>query len=140
MLKIPKGAKYKKYHKGRLKNIVSKNYTLKNCIPNGCVSLRALESCRITPNHLSTLQLLLTRNLKKSCQMRFPIFPHVPITKKPLEVRMGKGKGSVDSWVFNAFTGVRLLDLEGNNKKLLAKNLKALQKKLPIKTKIIYEF
>lgn len=139
MLKIPKTSKYRKSYKGKLKNIVSKNYELKDTIHYGVVALKSLESGRITPNHINCCKQLLNKNLKKFSQIRFSIFPHIPITKKPLEVRMGKGKGSVDTWVFNIFTGSTLVEIEGNNLPLITKGLNAIRNKLPIRTQIVYE-
>lgn len=139
MLKTPKAFKYKKSHKGRLKNIVSKNYTLKDTVHSGVVALKALESGRITPNHINCCRQLLNKSLKKFSQIRFTVFPHIPVTKKPLEVRMGKGKGSVDTWVFNIFSGNTIVEIEGNNLALITKGLNSIRNKLPIRTQIVYE-
>jgi len=139
MLKIPKAFKYKKSHKGSLRNLISENYTLKSGLYMGKIGLKALESGRISPNHLHCCKQLLNKKLKKVGQIRFSIFPQTPITKKPLEVRMGKGKGAVSGWVKNVSSGSTLLEIEGSNLGLVLKILNALKKKLPIQTKIIYE-
>lgn len=139
MLKTPKSTKFKKSHKGKLKNIVSKNNTLKTYFDSGSVGLLALESGRITPNHINCCRQLLNKVLKKTSLTRFLVFPHTPITKKPLEIRMGKGKGAVDTWVFNSFSGQMLIEIEGSNKILMIKSLNAVKQKLPIRTQIIYE-
>lgn len=139
MLKAPKNTKFKKSHKGKLKNIVAKNNNLKTYFDSGSVGLVALESGRITPNHINCCRQLLNKTLKKTSQIRFAIFPHTPVTKKPLEIRMGKGKGSVDTWVFNTFSGQMLIEVEGSNKILITKSLNIIKQKLPIRTQIIYE-
>lgn len=139
MLKIPKAFKYKKSHKGSLKNLISENYTLKSELYVGKIALKALESGRISPNHLHCCRQLLNKNLKKVGQIRFSVFPQTSVTKKPLEVRMGKGKGAVNGWVVNVGSGTTLLEIEGSNIGLVSKILKLLKKKLPIQTRIVYE-
>lgn len=139
MLKIPKAFKYKKSHKGSLKNLISQNYTLKNELYVGKIALKALEAGRISPNHLHCCRQLLNKNLKKVGQIRFSVFPQTSITKKPLEVRMGKGKGAVSGWVVNIESGTTILEIEGSNMGLVLKVLKLLKKKLPIQTRIVYE-
>lgn len=139
MLKTPRAFKYKKSHKVRLKNIVSKNYLLQDSVQLGVVALKSLESGRITPNHINCCRQLLNKSLKKYSQIRFAVFPHTPVTKKPLEIRMGKGKGAVDRWVFNVFSGNTIVEIEGNNLALIKKGLNAIRNKLPIKTQIVYE-
>ena len=135
----PKRFKFKKMHKGRLKDSVSKNFNLQNRVGNGIVLLRALESGRLEPKHLTCCLQSLNKKLKRISQIRLLVFPQTSITKKPLEVRMGKGKGSVDTWVCNVFSGTPLLEVEGNNILAISKSLKALRFKLPIKTQIVYE-
>lgn len=139
MLKIPKAFKYKKSHKGNLKNTVLNNYTLKNELYLGRVGLKALESGRITPNHLHCCKQLLNKTLKKVGQIRFSVFPQTSVTKKPLEVRMGKGKGAVHVWVVNISSGTTLVEVEGTNLTYIVKSLNSLKKKLPIQTKLVYE-
>jgi large subunit ribosomal protein L16 len=135
----PKNYKYKKQHKGKLTNKINKPQLLTNTISIGSISLMALENGRLTPNHLLCCTQLLNKKTKKLGQINLKVFPHTPITKKPLEIRMGKGKGAVDTHVFNVFTGTTLIELEGNNIHLLKKNLEQIKIKLPIKTKIIHE-
>lgn len=139
MMKIPKTSKYKKSHKGSLKNIVSKNFTLQTAFQSGSIALKFSESGRITPNHIEASRQALNKHFKKSAQIRFTVFPHTPITKKPLEIRMGKGKGAVDTWVANVCSGDTFVEIEGTNKILIVKKLNALRKKLPLRTKLVYE-
>jgi|EP01040_Poterioochromonas_malhamensis_P008320 large subunit ribosomal protein L16 len=138
-MKIPKTSKYKKSHKGSLKNIVSKNFTLQTALQSGSIALKFSESGRITPNHIEASRQALNKHFKKSAQIRFTVFPHTPITKKPLEIRMGKGKGAVDTWVANVCSGDTFVEIEGTNNILITKKLNALRKKLPLRTKLVYE-
>lgn len=139
MMKIPKTSKYKKSHKGSLKNIVSKNFTLQTALQSGSIALKFSESGRITPNHIEASRQALNKHFKKSAQIHFTVFPHTPITKKPLEIRMGKGKGAVDTWVANVCSGDTFVEIEGTNNILITKKLNALRKKLPLRTKLVYE-
>jgi len=135
---IPKKTKYRKLRKGKLLNIVSKPVLINN-LTFGCVGLKALDSGRITSAHLVCCKQTINKVMKKSGQLRFNIFPHVPVTSKPLEIRMGKGKGSVDYWVANVFSGMTLMEIESSSSLLAAKALKYVQNKLPINTKIVNE-
>lgn len=135
---IPKNHKYKKQHKGKIINKINKPNLLCNIPFSETLYLIALENGRITPNHLLCCHQILNKKLKKIGQINFNIFPHTPITKKPLEIRMGKGKGAVETHVFNLFTGTQILEIRGNNIDILKKNLEQIKIKLPIKTKIIH--
>ena len=119
--------------------IVSKNFTLQTALQSGSIALKFSESGRITPNHIEASRQALNKHFKKSAQIRFTVFPHTPITKKPLEIRMGKGKGAVDTWVANVCSGDTFVEIEGTNNILITKKLNALRKKLPLRTKLVYE-
>jgi large subunit ribosomal protein L16 len=134
----PKKTKYKKLRKGRLLNVVSKPLLINN-LTYGCVALKALDSGRITSAHLLCCKQTINKVIKKNGQLRFNIFPHTPITSKPLEIRMGKGKGSVDHWVANVFSGTILMEIESSSSVLAIKALKYVQNKLPINTQITIE-
>lgn len=138
MLKIPKISKYKKTFKGCLKNAVAKNYTLKTSVNYGTIGLKSVEFGRLTPNVINCCRQFLSKRLKKISQVHFPIFPHLPVTKKPLEVRMGKGKGAVDHWSCNVYSGTTLIEIAGSNMPKIERCLVFIQSKLPIKTRIIY--
>lgn len=139
MIGIPKKSKYKKLHKGKLKNIIINNPFLKENIKFGNISLITLEAGRIFPNQILNCKQFLNKNLKKIAKFKINIFPHAPVTKKPLEIRMGKGKGSVDTWAANVFSGTKILEIESINKAKVLKTLTQIKNKLPVKTKIIYE-
>lgn len=135
----PKNYKYKKQHKGKIINKINQPQLLSDLPFSETLSLIALENGRLTPNHLSCSYQILNKKLKKIGQINFRVFPHIPITKKPLEIRMGKGKGAVDTHVFNTFTGMQILEIKGNNIDIIKKSLEQIKIKLPIKTKIIHE-
>jgi large subunit ribosomal protein L16 len=77
--------------------------------------------------------------IKKNGQLKFNIFPHVPVTSKPLEIRMGKGKGAVDYWTANVYSGMILMEIESSSSMLAIKALTYVRDKLPVNTKIIIE-
>lgn len=133
---IPNRFKYKKQQKGKkiakIKNSFCKIY--KN---NNKTYLKSLQYGHMTVNHLKTLKLQISKNIKKSGRLVFEVFPQTPVTKKPIEVRMGKGKGNVDRWVVKIKPGVILCYIEGNSQYKNIKALRSVQLKLPIKTKII---
>lgn len=139
MTNTPKKYKHKKLHKGKLKNIIVDNPFLKNNIRFGNICLIAIEAGRIFPNQILNCKQFLNKNLKKIAKIKINIFPHIPITKKPLEIRMGKGKGSVDTWTANIFSGTTLFEIESPNRNKVTKIFTLLKNKLSIKTKIIYE-
>lgn len=136
----PKNYKYKKKQKGKIINKINKPILFHD-FPTFSKKfvLIALESGRILPNHMICCHQLLNKKLKKTAQINFKIFPHTPITKKPLEIRMGKGKGAVETNVFNIFTGTQLFEISGNNIEIIKRVLKQVKIKLPIKTEIVYE-
>lgn len=134
----PKNYKYKKQNKGKLNDKINKPILLTNRTFSETLTLIAVENGRIKPNHLLCCHQILNKKLKKIGQLNLKIFPHVPITKKPLEIRMGKGKGAVDTHVVNLFTGTQILQITGNNSDLIKKSLQQIKIKLPIKTKIVY--
>ncbi len=137
MMKIPKTSKYKKSHKGSLKNIVSKNFTLQTALQSGSIALKFSESGRITPNHIEASRQALNKHFKKSAQIRFTVFPHTPITKKPLEIRMGKGKGAPEYWVAPVKAGTILFEATGVSLELASEALRLAAQKLPVKTKFV---
>jgi len=139
MTNTPKKYKHKKLHKGRLNNIIIDNPFLKDNIKFGNICLVSIEAGRIFPNQILNCKQFLNKNLKKVAKIKTNVFPHTPITKKPLEIRMGKGKGAVDTWAANTFSGTKLFEIESPNKNKVIKILTQVKNKLSIKTKIIYE-
>jgi large subunit ribosomal protein L16 len=129
----PKKTKYKKYHKGKINQKTNSLVTLNF----GDFGLKALESGRITGKQLESVRVNIKRKLRKYDQIWINVFPDTPLTSKPLEVRMGKGKGNVDYWVSKISPGNILFEVTALNKKLVLECLKSAANKLPLKTCIV---
>lgn len=129
MLLQPKRIKYKKIKKGRLNK-----YNYKNNLGFGTIGLKALESGLISSRQIEAARQAISRKMKKKGKLWIKIYPSLPITKKPAEVRMGKGKGSVSHWVAKVRGGSVLFEICGVNKKTAIKAFKTGSAKLPVKT------
>jgi large subunit ribosomal protein L16 len=129
----PKKTKYKKYHKGKINQKTNSLVTLNF----GDFGIKALESGRITGKQLESVRVNIKRKLRKYDQIWINVFPDIPLTSKPLEVRMGKGKGNVDYWVSKISPGNILFEVTALNKKLVLECLKSAANKLPLKTCIV---
>ena len=129
----PKKTKYKKYHKGKTNKKTNSLVTLNF----GDFGLKALESGRLTGNQLESVRINMKRKLRKYDKIWINVFPDTPITSKPLETRMGKGKGNVDYWVAKISPGKILFEISALDKGLILECLKSAANKLPIKTSII---
>lgn len=134
---IPKKKKFKKEQKGKHFNRITKLLGLNN-LPFGTIGLKALEASRLTSKQLSAFQFLMNKNLKKVGRLTLNIFPHTPISKKPIEIRMGKGKGNVDHWVAKIKYGSLICQIETRSLVTALKGLKLAQLRLPFNTKIVY--
>lgn len=134
---IPKKKKFKKEQKGKHFNRITKLNSLNN-LPFGVVGLKALESSRLTSKQLYAFQFLMNKNLKKIGRLTLNVFPHTPISKKPIEIRMGKGKGNVDHWVAKINYGSLICQIETRSTIFAIKGLKLAQLRLPFTTKIVY--
>jgi large subunit ribosomal protein L16 len=133
---IPSRTKYKKYHKGVVytqtyKNIISSRFL------SGSVSLKVQEGGRISSKQIEAVRFTISKIIKKVGVLRINAFALLPISKKPVETRMGKGKGSVDHWVFCAQPGFIFCEIITRNKNLASMALKIAQGKLPLKTKVV---
>lgn len=133
----PIQTKFKKQQKGKKINTVNSVFGL-NKLKFGIIGLKSKSSGRLTSKHLESIRQAITKIIKKSGRLIINIFPHTPITKKPVEVRMGKGKGNVNAWVAKVKTGVTICEIEISKFSLGIKALKLAQYRLPIKTKIFY--
>ena len=129
----PKRTKYRKTHKGRLKG-VAKGGTDLNL---GSMGLKALEPERVTARQIEAARRAISRHMKRQGQLWIRIFPDNPITKKPLEVRMGSGKGGVEYWTARVKPGRILFELDGVPANVGKEALELAAAKLPIKTKIV---
>lgn len=131
---IPKNFKYKKQQKGSSSRRVKVSYTNSSL---GYLKLKVLEVGRITSNQLKSFKQAVSKVMKKYGRIQLKVFPHTPITKKPIEVRMGKGKGAFSHWVAKVRPGEILCYIQSE---FFTKALKALKYgkfRLPVKTKIL---
>jgi large subunit ribosomal protein L16 len=131
----PKRTKFRRVQKGRNRGLSHRGST----IAFGSFGLKALEPGWITSRQIEASRIAVTRYMKREGKVWIRIFPDKPVTSKPAEVRMGKGKGSVDHWISKVSSGTMIFEIETNSKILAIKALQAAQIKLPINTKIISE-
>lgn len=129
----PKRTKYRKQMKGRNRGLAQKG----NKVSFGDIGLKALERGRITARQIESARRAMTRHVKRGAKVWIRIFPDKPITKKPLEVRMGKGKGSVEYWVAQIKPGHMLYEMEGVSEEIAIEAFKLAAAKLPIKTTVV---
>ena len=138
MLLSPRRFKYRKQQKGRSVNRVSVNSKENNNLLFGSIGLKSLESGRLTAKQIQSVKQVINKKIKKIGRLKVNVFPQVPISIKPVEVRMGKGKGNVDHWVFKVKAGVVLFEVETTFLSASIKALELSQRRLPLKTKIIF--
>jgi len=129
----PKRTKYRKQHKGRIKGLATSGASL----AFGAFGLKALAPERLTARQIEAARRAISRHLKRQGKMWIRIFPDVPVSKKPLEVRMGSGKGSPEWWAARVKPGRILFELDGVPVKLAREALELAAAKLPIKTKFV---
>ena len=131
----PKRVIHRKVQRGKIKG----NATRANNIDFGQIALVALEPVWLSARHIEAARVAINRKLERKGNVWLRVFPDKPITKKPSEVRMGKGKGSPEFWAANIKPGVILFEVGGIDIKLAEKALKLAADKLPIKTKIAFK-
>jgi large subunit ribosomal protein L16 len=129
----PKRTKYRKQHKGRIKGIAYKGGT----IAFGSFGLKAITEGRLTNRQIESARIAMTRFMKREGKVWIRIFPDKPITKKPQEVRMGKGKGAVDHWVAQVKAGTVMFEIDGVPHAVAAEALRLAAQKLPLLTKFV---
>ncbi len=129
----PKKVKYRKRQKGRIRGVAQRGNTLNF----GDYGLKALGKGRITAQQIEAARIAITRHVKRKGKIWIRIFPDKPITKKPAETRMGKGKGGVEYWVAPVKPGRILYEMEGVDEKAALEALRLASHKLPIPTKIV---
>ena len=127
----PKRVKYRKQQKGRTKGIASRG----NTIAFGDFGLQALEPGWITNRQIEAARVAMTRFLRRGGKVWIRIFPDKPVTKKPAETRMGKGKGNVEGWVAVVKPGRVLFELEGISEAQALRAMRLASAKLPVKTR-----
>lgn len=130
---MPARTKYRKQQRGRMKGMSKGAKTL----AFGSYGLQALECCWMTSAQIEAARKVITRTVKKSGKMWIRVFPDKPVSKKPLETRMGKGKGAPEYWVAVVKPGRILFELEGVSKEVAIESLTQAGRKLPIKTKVV---
>jgi len=130
---MPKRTKYRKQQKGRNRG---KSYR-GNTLAFGTYGLKATELGRINSRQIEAGRVALTRTMKRTGKVWIRVFPDKPLTSKPVGVRMGKGKGSVEEWVMNIKPGRIIFEITGVDNDTALKALKLAAAKLPFKTKIV---
>ncbi|MBU1007476.1 50S ribosomal protein L16 [Candidatus Dependentiae bacterium] len=130
---MPKKTKYRKVQKGRVRGLANGART----VAFGDYGLIATEGGRITARQIEAIRITMGRKMKKVGELFLRIFPQKPITKKPAEVRMGKGKGSPEYWVAVVKRGRVLCEVKGVDREYAKKVLQSASYKLPLKTKFI---
>src|SRR5471030_981592 len=129
----PVRTKFRKQHKGRIRGYATSAASLHF----GQYGLKALEPERVTARQIEAARRALTRHMKRSGQVWIRIFPDVPVTKKPLEVRMGSGKGSVELWVARVKPGRIIFEVDGVSEQIAREGFALAASKLPIKTRFV---
>ncbi len=129
----PKKVKFRKQQKGRMKGNAYKGSTLEF----GNYGLQALECGRLTSQQIEAARIAMTRHVKRGGKIWIRIFPDKPITKKPAETRMGKGKGNPEGWVVVVKPGRVLYEMEGITEETAREAFRLAANKLPIGTKFI---
>ncbi len=129
----PKRTKFRKMQKGRIKG-VAKGGTELNF---GAYGLKALEPERVTARQIEAARRAMTRHMKRAGRVWIRIFPDVPVSKKPTEVRMGKGKGSVEYWAAKVKPGRIMFEIDGVPREVAEEALRLAAMKLPIKCRFV---
>ncbi len=129
----PKRTKFRKQHKGRNRGLAHRG----SDVSFGEFGLKAVGRGRITARQIEAARRTITRRVKRGGKLYIRIFPDKPITKKPLEVRMGKGKGNVEYWVAQIQPGRMLYEIEGVPEELAREAFKLASAKLPVETTFV---
>ncbi|TPG48963.1 50S ribosomal protein L16 [Roseomonas nepalensis] len=129
----PKRTTYRKAHKGRIKGNAKGGFTLSF----GGYGLKALEPERVTARQIEAARRAITRAMKRQGRVWIRIFPDVPVSSKPAEVRMGSGKGAPEFWVVRIKPGRIMFEIDGVNQEVAREALALGAAKLPIKTKVV---
>tara|TARA_Y100000817_G_scaffold53075_1_gene38695 strand:- start:157 stop:576 length:420 start_codon:yes stop_codon:yes gene_type:complete len=129
----PKRTKFRKKQKGRVKGIAQRGHT----ISFGSFGIKSLEAGWITSRQIEAARIAVTRKMKREGQVWIRIFPDKPVTKKPAEVRMGKGKGAPEYWVAVVKPGTIMFEAGGVTTQLAKEALRLAAQKLPVRTKFV---
>ena len=129
----PKRTKYRKVQKGRMKGVAQRGHLLSS----GMFGIKSMDSSFLTSRQIEAARIAATRYMKREGQLWIKIFPDKPITKKPLEVRMGKGKGAVEYWAAVVKPGRIMFEVGGVPLSVAKEALRLAAQKLPVKTKFV---
>jgi len=129
----PKRTKFRKAHKGRIHGVASSGAELSF----GQFGLKAMEPERVTARQIEAARRALTRHMKRAGRVWIRVFPDVPVSKKPLEVRMGSGKGAPELWVCRVKPGRIMFEVDGISQQLAKEALTLAAAKLPIRTRFV---
>ena len=132
----PTRSKFRKAHKGRIHG----NASRANFINYGAYALKAMSPDRVIGKQIEAARVALTRHMKRQGRVWTRIFPNIPVSKKPVEVRMGKGKGSPEFWACRVKPGRIIFEVDGIDEATARVALYKASTKLPIKTKFIKRF
>ncbi len=129
----PKKVKFRKQQRGRMRGVANRG----NRLNFGEYGLQALECGYITSRQIEAARIAMTRHVKRGGKLWIRLFPDKPVTKKPAEVRMGKGKGAPEEWVAVIRPGRILYEMEGVSSELAREAFRLASHKLPLKTKFV---
>ena len=129
----PIKTKFRKAHKGRIKGVAQSGATL----AFGEYGLKAMEPERVTARQIEAARRALTRHMKRAGRVWIRVFPDVPVSKKPAEVRMGSGKGTPELWVCRVKPGRIIFEVDGVSVEVAKESLALAAAKLPVKTRFI---
>ena len=130
---MPKRTKFRKQHRGRMRGLSKGG----NTVDFGDYGLMALQPAWITSRQIESARIAMTRHIKRGGKVWIRVFPDKPVTKKPLEQRMGKGKASVEYWVAVVRPGKILFEMNGVDIETAREAIRLAQHKLPIKSKFV---
>jgi len=133
MALLPSRTKYRKVHKGRIYGVAQKG----NELSFGDFGIQSLSRGRMTSQQIEAARVAMTRSLKRKGKVWIRVFPHKPVTKKPAETRMGKGKGGVDKWVAVIKPGTMLFEIAGCSATAAREALRLADTKLPFRCRFV---
>ena len=130
---MPKRVKYRKTQKGNRRGKAGRG----NLVTFGTYGLKAMDACWVTDRQIEAARIALTRHMKRDGKVWIRIFPDKPVTKKPAETRMGKGKGAPEYWVAIVQPGKIMFEVDGVTPEIAEESLRLASHKLPLKTKFV---
>ena len=132
-MRQPKRTKYRKAFKGRIKGTAKGGYS----IAFGSFGLKALEPERVTARQIEATRRAVTREMKRQGKVWIRVFPDTPVSAKPIEVRMGKGKGSVEYWAAKVKPGRVMFEIDGVDEATAREALRLAAMKLPVRSRVV---